>query len=228
MEFENQFSQLAALLGDKSRSLMLWSLLDGRAYTATELSLCADISSQAASNHLAKLVDAQILMVVKQGRHRYFSYANSEVAQVIESMASLLPVSSVPKKKEKHAPVGITYARTCYDHIAGKLGVTITDALLEKGIIAVSGKCYEVTSQGYQWFASVGLSVEEIKLQKRSFAHQCLDWSERRHHVGGAIGAALLQMMLQNDWLRKTRHSRQLQITPKGTMELRNRLSIKM
>lgn len=219
---------MASLLGDKSRALMLWNLLDGRAYTATELSLCADLSPQSASNHLAKLVSANILTVEKQGRHRYYRYANPEVAQVMETMAGLLPLSQQLEREQKLPAVGITYARTCYDHIAGKLGVAMTDAFLQKGILEAMEKNYELTPLGKDWLHALGINVAQIQLQKRPFAYACLDWSERRHHLAGALGAALLQHMLSKDWIRRIKHSREILITPTGKMELRNSLNLEM
>jgi DNA-binding transcriptional ArsR family regulator len=225
MEPEDHFSNVAALIGDKCRSVMLWNLLDGRAYTATELSLCADVTAQSASNHLSKLVDANILIAEKQGRHRYYRYANDDVAHVIESMASLL---TADKKitKQIFEPSGITYARSCYDHIAGKFGVTLTDSLLKKEIIFPTEKKYAVSNTGKKWFKSAGINIEEIQLHKRSFAYPCLDWSERKYHVAGALGAALLQMMIKEAWIRKSKHSREIFITPKGKLELNKRLSL--
>jgi DNA-binding transcriptional ArsR family regulator len=226
MEPENYFSDVASLIGDKSRSLMLWNLLDGRAYTATELSLCADITAQSASNHLSKLIGADILAVEKQGRHRYYRFANEDIARVIESMASLLPA----KKNAKQIldPSGITYARSCYDHIAGKFGVELMSALLGKRIILPFEKKYAVSNTGKKWFQSVGINIEEVQLQKRSFAYPCLDWSERRYHLAGALGAALLQMMVQKAWVRRSKHSRELLITPKGKSELKKGLNLEL
>ncbi len=228
MELENQFSQIASLLGDKCRSVMLWNLLDGRAYTATELSLCADISAQSASNHLSKLVCANILTVEKQGRHRYYKYANSDVARVIESMTSLLPLNQKNKRKEEPGAVGITYTRTCYDHMAGKIGVEITNSLIKKGIIEAAGNKYDVSSFGNSWFKSVGINVNEIKLQKRLFAYPCLDWSEKKHHLAGALGASFLQMMLDEDWIRRIKNSREIIITSKGKIELKRRVNLEI
>jgi len=227
MEPENYFSDVASLIGDKSRSLMLWNLLDGRAYTATELSLCADITAQSASNHLSKLIGADILAVEKQGRHRYYRFANEDVARVIESIASLLP-STKKNTKQILDPPGITQARSCYDHIAGKFGVELTGALLGKGIILPFEKKYSVSNRGKKWFRSVEINIEEVQLQKRSFAYPCLDWSERRHHLAGALGAALLQMMVQEAWLRKSKHSRELFITSKGKSELKKSLNLEL
>jgi DNA-binding transcriptional ArsR family regulator len=226
-EFEIQFSEVAALLGNNPRSLMLWNLLDGRAYTATELSLCAEISAQSASNHLTKLVEANLLIVEKQGRHRYYRFANPDVARVVESMASLIPISQNYKKVKKPEPTGELFARTCYDHLAGKVGVDLTNSLINKGLIEVIGTKYNVTHLGEAWFQSIGINVDELKSQKRSFAHQCLDWSERKHHIAGALGATILEVMLINDWLRrKNDNSREVIITPKGRKELEKRFGL--
>lgn len=224
-DIENQFSYLASLLGDKTRALMLWHLLDGRAYTATELATCANASAQAASNHLAKLVKAQLLQVEKQGRHRYYRYYSDEVAQVIESLAGLIP--DPPQRKSQPTASGITYARTCYDHLAGKAGVIITQALVEKGILQACEHQYLVTETvGKEWFQSIGIQVEALQKQKRSFARTCLDWSERKHHLAGALGAALLQVMLDKKWLKKTPHSREVIFTGSGKLALEQTLGI--
>jgi DNA-binding transcriptional ArsR family regulator len=227
-EFENQFSFIASLIGDKARSVMLWSLLDGRAYTATELSLCANISSQSASNHLAKMLEANILITEKQGRHRYYRYANAEIAQVMETMASLVPISINSKKQSGMAHNNFTHARTCYDHLAGTLGVAVTNSLVKKGILEISGKSYDVTLVGNDWLTSIGIDAGNVKRQKRSFAHQCLDWSERKHHLGGALGASLLAALIKNDWIRRKWNSREIIITPIGKRELRKKFDIEI
>lgn len=227
-EFEIQFSEISALLGNKPLSTMLWNLLDGRAYTATELSLCAEISAQSASNHLTKLVDADLLTVEKQGRHRYYRFSNPDVARVVESMASLLPISRNRKKVKKPEPTGELFVRTCYDHLAGKVGVDITNSLIDNGLIEAVGTKYDVTYLGESWFQSIGIDINELKSQKRSFAHPCLDWSERKHHLAGALGAAILEVMLNNDWIKKSNNSRELIITPKGRKELKNRFDLNL
>ncbi|WP_109852319.1 helix-turn-helix transcriptional regulator [Aquimarina sp. AU58] len=225
-EFENKFAEIASLLGDKSRSVMLWCLLDGRAYTALELSVCANISAQSASNHLKKMIQANILQVEKQGRHRYYKYATSEVAQVIESMAGLVSMNDKYTRTKKPELNGITYARTCYDHLAGEIGVKITDALLDNGMLEIVERTYKITSIGKSWFQDVGINIDDVMSQKRSFAHLCLDWSERRHHLAGALGASFLTMMLQNDWIRRKKDSREILITGKGKLELKTRLNL--
>ena len=209
------FGEIAALLGDKARAIMLWNLLDGRAYTATELAICTNISAQSASNHLSKLVKAKFLTVEKQGRHRYYKYATPAVAQVIESIASLLPKTTYTQKEKPH-PIGVKHARTCYDHLAGKVGVGVTDALVNMNLLKPIAKDYEVTSAGISWFKTMDIDVAAVKLEKRNFAFQCLDWSERRHHLAGALGASLLHSMLTQDWIRRKKHSREIIITGMG------------
>lgn len=227
-EFENQFSQLALLLGSKARSAMLWNLLDGRAYTATELSLCAEISAQSASNHLIKLVEANLLAIETQGRHRYYRFANPDVARVVESMASLLPISQSHKKVKRPEPTGELFARTCYDHLAGKVGVDITDSLVKKGMIKPTGNKYRMTVLGEKWFQSIGINIDEVKSAKRLFAYQCLDWSERRHHIAGALGAAICRMMLKHDWIRRKENTREVIVTAKGKKALKNELDLRI
>jgi DNA-binding transcriptional ArsR family regulator len=218
--FENQFAEIASLLGDKARAIMLWNLLDGRAYTASEFAVCANISAQSASNHLAKLATANILSVEKQGRHRYYRYANAEVAQVVEAMAALVPSIGDYRKIRKPGQNDFTYARTCYDHFAGKFGVSLTDALVNQNIILPGEKKYEVSEFGTAWFQSIGIETNKIQNHKRSFAHPCLDWSERKHHLAGALGAALLNRFLESDWVRKKQQSREIIITTAGKIEL--------
>jgi DNA-binding transcriptional ArsR family regulator len=225
-EFENQFSEIAALLGDKSRAVMLWCLLDGRAYTASELAICANISAQSASNHLAKMINANLLSVEKQGRHRYYRYANAEVAQVIESMASLVTLNDTNKRLRKPAENDFTYARTCYDHLAGKFGVDLTTSLVQNNILRIDEKRYTLTSEGTAWFQSIGINPEVEKSSKRSFAHQCLDWSERKHHLAGLLGALLLDGLLKKDWIRRKQFSREIVITPNGKLQLSDSLGL--
>ncbi|WP_299156601.1 helix-turn-helix transcriptional regulator [uncultured Tenacibaculum sp.] len=223
---ENDFSEIASLLGDKSRAIMLWNLLDGRAYTATELANCSGISLQSASNHLAKLLQKNILSVEKQGRHRYYKFSSPDVAQVIESMASLLSLQQDYKKVKKPKASAFTYARTCYNHLAGEVGVIITEALISHNIISPLNKEYIVTATGKQWFLKLDINIDETQNLKRSFAHQCLDWSERKHHLAGALGDVFLETLLKEDWFRKHKNTRELIITAKGKQHLKQLLNI--
>ncbi len=216
MTITNEFAKITALIAEPARATMLWSLLDGRAYTASELAIVADVSPQSASNHLGKLADNNLVSIEKQGRHRYYQLANPEVAYVIESIANLIQMPKQAHNAISNATAGITYARTCYDHLAGKVGVHLTQSLLDIGWLVVNGKSYRVTKSGQKGFGLMGIDLEELEKSKRSFAHQCLDWSERKHHLAGALGAAVLAKMIEKDWIRRKSNSREVIITHLG------------
>lgn len=225
-DLEKEFSEIATLFGDKSRAIMLWNLLDGRAYTATELANCAAISLQSTSNHLAKFLQKEILTVAKQGRHRYYKLASPEVAQVVESMASLLAVQKDYKTIKRPKITAFTYARTCYKHLAGEVGVKITAALISEQFIVPKEVDFELTEKGKTWFLEQGIVIEEVQKLKRTFAFQCLDWSERKYHLAGALGDAFLEMMLKKDWFRKNKNTRELVLTATGKKEIQQLLNI--
>lgn len=224
---ELQIADIATLIGEPVRAKILWALLDGRAYTATELALFADASPQNASIHLSKLVKADFLEVATQGRHRYYRFSNQNVAYAIEALANLIPDNKVRSKPadEKH---GIKYCRTCYDHLAGKVGVLINEALITKRITMQSDNNYRVSDTGVEWFFKMGIDINLLKDERRFFAKPCLDWSERRYHIAGALGAAMLQRMLLLDWFRKTKNSRTVLVTTKGKKELYENLGIEV
>jgi DNA-binding transcriptional ArsR family regulator len=217
---ENQFKEIAALIGDPTRAVIMWTLLDGKAFTATELAIIVNTSPQNISMHLAKLVQSDLLCVEKQGRHKYYRFSNKEIAYSIEAMANLIPHSTIPKKNiaEKHSP--IKHCRTCYDHLAGKIGVALTDSLLEQKIIVDNNNVFEISPKGEKWFSDFGINVDEVKKQRRLFLKPCLDWSERRNHIAGSLATSIFDKMVSNDWLRKTNHSRAIIITGKGEKEL--------
>ncbi|MEH0152923.1 winged helix-turn-helix domain-containing protein [Limibacter armeniacum] len=225
MKVEKEFSKIASLIGDKARSIILWSLLDGKAYTATELAGFADISRQSVSNHLSKLIDANLVIADKQGRHKYFRLANEQVAQVVESMASLIAIQKIETKKSVAAQK-LTFSRTCYDHLAGKLSVDLVKSLLDNKIIISKDTTFEVTDFGKDWFRELGIEVDTLKNKKRSFAHKCIDWTERKHHIAGALGAAILENFLENDWIRRKQYSREIVITALGKRKLFELLNI--
>lgn len=221
---ETQFSEIAMLIGDPVRAKVLWALLDGRAYTATELAVYTNTTAQNLSMHLAKLVQSEMLSVEKQGRHRYYNFARPEISFAIEALANLIPDKEIKKKTTAVKPIG--YCRTCYDHLAGKVGVMVTAALTDKGLIFKEGDDFALTSAGEEWFKQRGIKTEELRTSKRSFAKACLDWSERRHHLAGALGAALLDQLLADDWVRRTKDSRAVVITRKGKEELYHHLQL--
>jgi len=216
---ENKFVDVAGLIGEPARAKMLWNLLDGRSYTASELAMAADISGNSASNHLAKLLEADLLKVERQGRHRYFSFSKPEIAYVVESLASLSGHSSNKNIKEA-AATGIKYCRSCYDHLAGHVGVKITEALEKKKAIRKHINSYLVTTSGWKLLAELDIAKNEMINNRRPLTRQCLDWSERRPHIAGQVGAMLLNTMLEKSWFRRIRFSRELIITAKGRGEI--------
>ena len=224
---ETKFVDVAAMIGEPARAKMLWNLLDGRAYTASELAMAADISGTSASNHLAKLLDADLLKVERQGRHRYFSFSKPEIAYVVESLASLSGHSS--KKIERETAVtGIKYCRSCYDHLAGHVGVKITEALEEKKAIRKHVNSYLVTNSGWKLLAELDIAKGEMINNRRPLTRQCLDWSERRPHIAGQVGAMLLDTMLEKSWFKRMRFSRELIITTKGRGEIQKLFGVEV
>jgi len=210
------FKKIAALIGDPTRATILWTLMEGRAFTATELALEGDTSAQNISMHLNKLIQAGLLSVESQGRHKYYRFSRKEIAYAIEGMTLLLPHPESPRKQQDEPDQPIQQCRTCYDHMAGKLGVRVTESLMQQKILSRKGKDLGITRKGLKWFFDFGIDAGALIHQRRSFLRTCLDWSERRHHIAGSLAAALLNRMLTEDWLRKTRGSRALVITAKG------------
>ncbi|MCS3794698.1 ArsR/SmtB family transcription factor [Niastella sp. OAS944] len=220
-----QFGNITSLIGDPIRSTVLWTLLDGRAYTATELAICADTSAQNISMHLSKLVQADLLTVESQGRHRYYRFSRQEVAYAIEALANL--VSHKDDVKVNTTDISdIKYCRTCYDHLAGKVGVLITEKLVLQKMIELQNKTYTLTAKGNKFFKDFGIDMNELQSKRRVLAKPCLDWSERKYHISGSLGAALLNKMLHSDWLRRKKNSRAIIITSKGQSEIYNRFKV--
>lgn len=216
---KDEFKQIASLIGDPVRATIMWTLLDGKAFTATELAIAADTSPQNLSMHLTRLVRSGLLIVEKQGRHRYYKFSRKEIAYAIEAMANLVPHTSATKTCDMDISP-IKYCRTCYDHLAGKVGVLITNSLVQQKIIVNTNNNFEVSSKGEKWFSNLDIPINVLKEQRRFFIRPCLDWSERRHHIAGSLAASLLDKMLSSDWLRKTKNSRIVIITGKGQKKL--------
>jgi DNA-binding transcriptional ArsR family regulator len=217
---------VAALVADESRARMLDALLDGRALPATQLAAAARTSRPNASMHLTKLVAAGLLEVEQQGRHRYFRLASPRVATALEALAEIAPAR--PPRSLRDATIGerLSRARSCYDHLAGRLGVALTEALVAEGSLVNGDDGYAVTTDGARRFASFGISVDELRRKRRAFARRCLDWSERRQHVGGALGAALLDRLLELEWVERRAQTRALEVTPAGTAGLREEFGV--
>jgi DNA-binding transcriptional ArsR family regulator len=226
MDVSEHFVLISSLICEPARARMLWCLLDGKAYTASELAASADISATSASNHLSKLLEAEIVKVESQGRHRYYNFANNEVAYAVEAMALLAKVNSKHKLSEKETVVAVKYCRTCYDHLAGYMGVTITETMERKGFLSKEGNDYAVTISGWKWLKQLRIYKQDYTGNRRPLTRQCLDWSERRPHLAGQLGADLLKVMLEKKWFKKIQFSRELLITAKGSREMYDLLGI--
>ena len=218
-------SRIAAAIGEPARARMLYCLLDNRARSSTELAVVAGVSPSTASVHLSRLTTEQLIKVVAQGKHRYYSLQGPEVAGVLEGLSVLAGGSR--SRFTPTTPNHLRAARTCYDHMAGALGVALHDRLKALGWLANGrGRAYHLTPSGNKALADLGIDVEETKRQRRRFAFACLDWSERRSHVGGAIGAALLNLALKRKWVSKELDSRVLAVTSLGRRELLARFGL--
>ena len=203
----------ASLLGDASRAAMLLALMDGRALPAGELADVAGISAPAASIHLSKLARGGLVAVRQQGRHRYYSLAGREVAQALEALGNIA-ASPPPARAVSPERAALRAARTCYDHLAGVAGVQLADMLVRERLLR---RDFSVTRSGERWFAhKLEIDVPALAADPRPLTRQCLDWTERRPHLAGALGAAMLQALLDRRWIARVRGSRVLEITPRG------------
>jgi DNA-binding transcriptional ArsR family regulator len=226
---EPNIAQIAALIGDPSRASILVALMGKEALPATELASKAYISPQTASSHLSKLVAGNLLTVERHGRHRYYRLANDEVGRAIEALASLAPTPRVSESRDVDEQLKtVRYARTCYDHLAGKVAVEIARSLEDREYLVRSGRTYEVTEVGKKWFAALGVDTDELYRTRRNFALQCLDWSERRYHVAGALGAALLDRMLKLNYIARARTARCIRVTLEGKKALNRQLGLSL
>jgi DNA-binding transcriptional ArsR family regulator len=227
MDVDVETHRMAALLGDASRSRMLACLMDGRAKTAKELAYAARITPATASSHLAKLVGGAVLAVEVQGRHRYFRIAREEVADLVEALMTATgrePLASAAGERGPLPP--IKFARMCYDHLAGRVGVEVMKALLRRRWLVTKGRDLVLTRLGEEFVSSLGIEVERVRTRRRRFACTCLDWSERTPHLGGALGQELAERFIADRWLRRAAESRVLILTEKGRRGLAERLGV--
>ena len=211
-----QIAEVAALVGDPARANMLVALLGGRAITATELAYAAGVSPQTTSGHLGKLSAARLVVLMKQGRHRYYRLASPHVAHMLESIMHVAidgPPRYQPRSKTDDQ---MRRARTCYDHIAGALGVDLADSMIAHDFVVLGDEAGEVTLTGMEFLTRLGVDLAAARAKRRVFCRPCLDWTERRLHIGGAVGAALATRCLELKWIEQVRDSRALAITPAG------------
>lgn len=199
---------------------MLTSLLDGRARAAGELARAANVSAQSASMHLSQLLGGGLVKVVRDGRHRYYEIASPEVAHAVEALGV---ISTLRKQKPLGEADAICYARTCYDHLAGAMGVNLAEALEQRRYLVANAhndREYEVTRAGEEFLNHWRINVNVLRSKKRSFARRCLDWTERRDHLAGSLGAAICQRFLELRWIVRDRNSRIVRLTPSGRRHL--------
>jgi DNA-binding transcriptional ArsR family regulator len=219
-------TDVAALLGDPTRATMLDALMDGRARPAGELARRAGIAPSTASEHLARLVAGRLLVVEPSGRERRYRLASAEVAEVLEALSRLgseAPVSSLRAASRTEA---LRAARTCYDHLAGRFGVAVTEALVARDVLRIRDGSFELSEDGEVFLAELGVDVAGARARKRVFARACLDWSERRPHLAGALGAALADAALDHGWVRRRPNDRALSVTHAGVDALRIRFGV--
>jgi DNA-binding transcriptional ArsR family regulator len=212
-------SRIGALIADPGRAAMLWALMDGSARPAGELTLIAGLSPSAASGHLAKLTGGGLLTLEVRGRHRYYRIATPEVAASIEALANVAQASAPQRAAARPArtvPLELRYARTCYDHMAGELAVRVFDNLLARGWLVDNDGALEMTDAGAQALADWGIDFGRQRATRRRFACTCLDWSERRAHLGGALGAALFEHWCELGCVERAQRPRVLRVTPAG------------
>ena len=216
MPAEPDLSTVATLIGDPARATILSALLSGQSLPASELAYRAHITPQTTSMHLSRLVDGGLLDVSRTGRHRYYRLKNADVAHALEALALLASPPRLKKPQQSAEYQELCYARTCYDHLAGKLGVALTQALVAKGLITVSDQSYLLTEQGSEWLATWDIDEGQLRKGRRLFARTCLDWSERQNHLAGALGAAIASRMLEDGWVKRIPGNRALRLTEAG------------
>ena len=218
---DGRVSAIAAAIGEPARARMLYCLVDGRARTSTELAVVADVSPSTASVHLQRLKSEKLVTVHVQGKHRYYSLGGTNVADALEALSVLAGGRREPFVTT--APDDLRAARTCYDHVAGTLGVSLHDRFTAMGWLSAADARtgdYDLTPTGARALSAIGIDIEATQSLRRRFAFPCLDWSERRPHLGGALAAALLAVALKRKWLIRELDSRALQITRDGRRAL--------
>lgn len=211
--------KIAALLGDRARSEILTALLGGQALTATELAEVASIAKQTASGHLSLLVDAKLIAVEKQGRHRYFRLADDDVAQLMEALLGVAYRAGALRLRSSPREPALRKARVCYDHLAGDLGVLAFDAFRKHRWIAHDESGLTLSKSGAEFCRELGIDVDAARASRRPMCRVCLDWSARRHHLAGQVGAQLLERCYELGWAKRRRGTRIVDFTPRGERE---------
>jgi DNA-binding transcriptional ArsR family regulator len=227
---EEAVSRIASAIGEPARARILYSLMDGHARTSTELAVVAEVSPSTASVHLSRLKEERLVNVQVQGKHRYYGLAGPDVASVLEGLHVL--AGGAGKQYAPSTPSRLRAARTCYDHMAGTVGVLLHDSMRALGWVRVEARAgesvYDLTAVGAKGLEALGIDIEAARALRRRFVYGCLDWSERRPHLGGALGAALLKVALKRHWVAQELDSRELEVTRVGRRELLARFGIEI
>lgn len=221
----SQLAIVAACAGDPARASMLSLLMDGRAFTAGELSSAVSVKPQTASGHLARMVDAGLLVVARQGRHRYYRLASPQVGQMLEGMM-VVAVADPSARKFGPRDQAMRFARTCYDHLAGQLAIKLAHRFVEDGYLTLTDDSGEVTVAGRRFFAEQGLDLNTQP--HRAFCRPCLDWSERRYHLAGTLGTRIKQQFLDRQWITQNAGQRTATLTRLGRTKLRDIYGVRL
>jgi DNA-binding transcriptional ArsR family regulator len=221
-----RIAEVAALVGDPVRANILSALMGGRALTAGELVYAAGVSPQTTSGHLGKLAGGRLIACVKQGRHRYYRIASPRVAEMLEGIMAVVADSPPRHRPASKLDDAMRVARTCYDHFAGKLGVGIADALCARGHLVLADDGGEVTESGFALFEKFGADLHAAQSRRRVFCRPCLDWTERRPHLGGSVGAVLTRRCFDLGWVRRLDRGRALKITEAGRRGLNDTFGV--
>ena len=220
-------ARIAGAIGEPARARMLFCLMDGHARTSTELAIVADVATSTASAHLNRLKAEHLVRVITQGKHRFYSLEGPKVARVLEGLSVL--VDQPRQQFTPNTPTRLRAARVCYDHLAGHLGVLLHDRFNQlKWLSRPGNDSYDLTAEGAKAVDALGIDVEETRGLRRRFAYSCLDWSERRPHIGGALGAALLKLALKRKWVSQDLDSRAIRITNTGRREMLARFGVEV
>ena len=228
MPADPDIGHVAAAIGQRARATMLTALLGGAPVTVTELARAAGVSASTASLHLTRLASQHLVVAEPAGRERHYRLASPEVAEALEALQRIAEPPSVGSLSGATAAERLRVARSCYDHLAGRLGVAVTDALIARGYLRSGSDAFDLTETGESWLRSLEVDVEALRGQRRRFAPRCQDWSERRPHLAGALGAALLQGFLERRYVTRRPRERALRITPAGERALRRELGIEL
>jgi DNA-binding transcriptional ArsR family regulator len=219
-------ARVAALIGEHARAEILTALMAGQALTATELAQVAGVTKQTVSAHLAKLLEARLLAVEVQGRHRYFRLAERDVADLLESLMGVAYRTGAVRLRSSPREPALRKARVCYDHLAGELGVQLYEGLEKRRCLRNGSHGPELTGSGRKLCADLGIDLEALARQRRPLCRACLDWSVRRHHLAGSLGAALLERCLALGWARRAQDSRVVNFSARGESALRARFGL--